>query len=102
MEGRGKGGNGSFPDGEDEVSPWKHNRGCGGESSSARRGKKRSMRHTRVIVTHYGGPDALRVVEQERRNNIHANAPGSKIILVRGPQDVVPAIERVLGKTPPS
>src|SRR5512133_3041986 len=23
------------------------------------------MRHTRVIVTHYGGPDALRVVEEE-------------------------------------
>src|SRR5215469_15140170 len=25
------------------------------------------MRHTRVIVTHYGGPDALRVVEEECR-----------------------------------
>ena len=24
-----------------------------------------SMRHTRIIVTHYGGPDALRVVEEE-------------------------------------
>ena len=24
------------------------------------------MKHTRIIVTHYGGPDALRVVEQER------------------------------------
>jgi len=46
-----------FPNGEDEVSPWKHNRGCGGESSSARQGKKMSMRHTRVIVTHYGGPE---------------------------------------------
>ena len=23
------------------------------------------MRHTRVIVTHYGGPDALRVIEEE-------------------------------------
>src|SRR5678815_140016 len=23
------------------------------------------MRHTRIIVTHYGGPDALRVVEEE-------------------------------------
>src|SRR5437870_3321883 len=33
--------------------------------SSARRGKKRPMRHTRIIVTHYGGPDALRVVEEE-------------------------------------
>jgi hypothetical protein len=35
-------------------------------------------------------------------NIIHENAPGSKIILVRGPEDVVPAIERVLGKNPPS
>ena len=34
-------------------------------------------------------------------NIVHANAPGSKIILARGPEDVVPAIERVLGKTPP-
>ena len=23
------------------------------------------MRHSRIIVTHYGGPDALRVVEEE-------------------------------------
>ena len=35
-------------------------------------------------------------------NIVHANAPSSKIILVRGPEDVVPAIERVLGKSPPS
>ena len=35
-------------------------------------------------------------------NIIHANAPGSKIILVRGPEDVLPAIERVLGKSLPS
>jgi hypothetical protein len=34
-------------------------------------------------------------------NIIHANAPSTKIILVRGPEDVVPAIERVLGKKPP-
>src|SRR5512139_879229 len=34
-------------------------------SSSARQGRKRSMIHTRIIVTHYGGPDALRVVEEE-------------------------------------
>ena len=33
-------------------------------------------------------------------NIIHANAPRTKIILVRGPEDVVPAIERVLGKNP--
>jgi hypothetical protein len=26
---------------------------------------KRSMRHTRIVVTHYGWPDALRVVEEE-------------------------------------
>jgi len=30
-------------------------------------------------------------------NIVHAHAPSSKIILVRGPEDVVPAIERVLG-----
>src|SRR5512136_1572905 len=35
-------------------------------------------------------------------NIIHANAPGSKIILVRGPEDIVPAAERVLGKSPSS
>jgi hypothetical protein len=35
-------------------------------------------------------------------NIVHANAPKSKIILVRGPEDIVPAIERVLGKKPPS
>ena len=35
-------------------------------------------------------------------NIIHANAPRSKIILVRGPEDVVSAIERVLGKNPQS
>src|SRR6266700_4319900 len=34
-------------------------------SASARQGRKRSVRHTRIIVTHYGGPDALRVVEEE-------------------------------------
>jgi hypothetical protein len=34
-------------------------------------------------------------------NIVHANAPRSKIILVRGPEEVVPAIERVLGKNPP-
>src|SRR5512147_718733 len=35
-------------------------------------------------------------------NIVHANAPNSKIILVRGPEDAVPAIERVLGGKPPS
>jgi len=35
-------------------------------------------------------------------NLIHAHAPAAKIILVRGPEDVVPAIERVLGKSAPS
>src|SRR5512135_326021 len=34
-------------------------------SLSARQGRKRSMRHTRILVTHYGGPDALQVVEEE-------------------------------------
>jgi hypothetical protein len=35
-------------------------------------------------------------------NIVHANAPSAKIILARGPEDVVPAIERVLGRNPPS
>jgi hypothetical protein len=35
-------------------------------------------------------------------NIIHTNAPSTKIILVRGPEDVVLAIERVLGKSLPS
>src|SRR5512136_2697973 len=34
-------------------------------------------------------------------NIVHANAPRSRIILVRGPEDIVAAIERVLGKNPP-
>jgi hypothetical protein len=34
-------------------------------SSSARQGRRRSMRHTRIIVTHYGGPDELQVLEEE-------------------------------------
>src|SRR5262245_12419897 len=34
-------------------------------SPNTRRGRKRSMRHTRIIVTHYGGPEELRVVEEE-------------------------------------
>src|SRR5689334_18504143 len=32
---------------------------------SARQGEKRSMTYRRIIVTHYGGPDALQVVEEE-------------------------------------
>src|SRR5207237_365507 len=33
--------------------------------SSAAQGRKSSMKHTRIIVTQYGGPDALQVVEEE-------------------------------------
>ena len=33
--------------------------------SGARQAGQRSVRQTRIIVTHYGGPDALRVVEEE-------------------------------------
>ncbi len=33
-------------------------------------------------------------------NLIHAHAPATKIILVRGPSDVVPALHRVLGTSP--
>ncbi len=32
---------------------------------SARRRRKPSLRHARIVITHYGGPDALRVVEEE-------------------------------------
>src|SRR6266542_4748107 len=35
-------------------------------SSSARQERKRSVKNTRIIVTHYGGPDALQVLEEER------------------------------------
>ena len=35
------------------------------------------MRHTRIIVTHYGGPDALRVVEEE------SPAPKNREVRVR-------------------
>jgi len=33
--------------------------------SSAGEGGKRAMRHTRILVTHYGGADALRAVEEK-------------------------------------
>lgn len=33
-------------------------------SNRAQQGGKRPIRHTRITVTHYGGPDALRVVEE--------------------------------------
>src|SRR5215510_3708151 len=28
-------------------------------------GSSRSVKHTRIVVTHYGGPDALQVLEEE-------------------------------------
>src|SRR5512146_1146027 len=34
-------------------------------SSSARKERRRSIRHTRIMVTRYGGPEELRVVEEE-------------------------------------
>ena len=63
-----------------------------------------------VIGGYINGQDAVNFPATEETtawfnrvlNIIHANAPGSKIILVRGPEDVVPAIERVLGKNPSS
>ena len=33
---------------------------------SGRRGRNRSVKHKRIIVTHYGGPEELRVLEEER------------------------------------
>jgi hypothetical protein len=35
-------------------------------------------------------------------NIVHGNAPRAKIILVRSPEDIVPAINRVLGKKSPA
>lgn len=45
------------------------------------------MKHTRIIVTRYGGPDALQVIEEERpdcdrmawRTDVRAWGPGQKI-----------------------
>ena len=62
-----------------------------------------------VIGGYINGQDAVNFPATEETtvwfnrvlNIVHANAPGSKIILARGPEDVVPAIERVLGKNPP-
>ena len=62
-----------------------------------------------VIGGYINGQDAVNFPATEETtvwfnrvlNIIHANAPGSRIILVRGPEDVVPAIERVLGKSSP-
>ncbi|MGA7827044.1 MAG: hypothetical protein WCA04_05265 [Geobacteraceae bacterium] len=62
-----------------------------------------------VIGGYINGQDAVNFPATEETtvwfnrvlNIIHLNAPNSKIILVRGPEDVVPAIERVLGNNPP-
>ena len=59
-----------------------------------------------VIGAYINGQDAVNFPATEETtvwfnrvlNIVHANAPRSKIILVRGPEDIVPAIERVLGK----
>ena len=61
-----------------------------------------------VIGGYINGQDAVNFPATEETtvwfnrilNIVHANAPKSKIVLVRGPEDVVPAIERVLGKKP--
>src|SRR5499427_2206785 len=37
----------------------------------AARSNSKSMRHKRIIVTHYGGPDALQVLEEERPEPKH-------------------------------
>ena len=69
---------------------------------------KRGMYDGVAIGGYINGQDAVNFPATEETtawfnrvlNIIHANAPGSKIILVRGPEDVVPAIERVLGRNP--
>src|SRR5262245_50993603 len=45
--------------------PKKTSNGNDDRSTSRQQGQTASMRHMRVIVTHYGGPDALRVIEEE-------------------------------------
>ena len=63
-----------------------------------------------VIGGYINGQDAVNFPATEETtvwfnrvlNIVHANAPSTKIILVRGPDDVVPTIERVLGKNLPS
>jgi hypothetical protein len=60
-----------------------------------------------VIGGYINGQDAVNFPATEETtvwfnrvlNIVHGNAPRAKIILVRGPEDVVPAIERVLGKS---
>ena len=63
-----------------------------------------------VIGGYINGQDAVNFPATEETtvwfnrvlNIVHANAPSTKIVLARGPEDVVPAIERVLGKNLPS
>jgi NADPH:quinone reductase-like Zn-dependent oxidoreductase len=41
--------------------------------------RKKSMKHTRIIVTHYGGLDALQVLEEEcpapKRGEVRVKVP---------------------------
>ncbi len=70
---------------------------------------KRALYDGVVIGGYINGQDAVNFPATEETtvwfnrvlNIVHANALRSKIILARGPEDVVPAIERVLGKNPP-
>jgi hypothetical protein len=63
-----------------------------------------------VIGVYINGQDAVNFPATEETsvwfnrvlNIVHTNALRSKIILVRVPEDIVPAIERVLGRNPPS
>lgn len=50
-------------------------------------------------VVNFHATEETRVWFNRVLNIDHANAPRSKIILVRGPEDIVRAIERLLGKT---
>ncbi len=56
-----------------------------------------STRHTRVVVTHYGGPDALRVVEEERPEP----TDGEVRVRVLAAGVSLPAREGVHPETPP-
>jgi NADPH2:quinone reductase len=59
------------------------------------------MKHTRIIVTHYGGPDALRVVEEERPEpkagevRVRVQAAGVSLPDIMARQGIHPETPRV-------
>ena len=69
------------------------------------------MKHTRIIVTHYGGPDALRVVEEDcpepKDGEVRVKVLGKggvtgKIVLVRNGLSLAAPLILKAGLTPRS